>query len=145
MSHNVAQGSALGVRRSTRRAVIVAAAAAANGLAWLGGRHAHVDYIVQTPLGERQITVALVIVATTISGLAGWAVYSLLERHTRNAMQVWIALAVAVLVLSIAPIFVLRANLDTRLALTALHCIAAAILVVGLPQTRRRTTAGRAQ
>jgi hypothetical protein len=145
MSHNVAQGSARSVRRSTRRAIIVATAAAANALAWVGGRHAHVDYIVQTPLGARQITVVLVIVATTVSGLAGWAVYRLLERHTRNAMPAWIALAAAVLALSIAPIFVLRANLDTQLALTALHCIAAAILVVGLPQTRRRTTAWRAQ
>jgi hypothetical protein len=141
MSHNVAQGSALSVRRSIHRVVIIATAAAANGLAWVGGRLAHVDYIVQTPLGERQITVVLVIVATTFSGLAGWAAYSVLERHTSNTVRAWIALAAAVLALSIAPIFVLRANLDTQLALTALHCIAAAILVVGLPQTRRRTTA----
>jgi hypothetical protein len=145
MSHNVAQGSAFSVRRSTRRAIIVATAAAANALAWVGGRQAHVDYIVQTPLGARQITVVLVIVATTVSGLAGWAVYRLLERHTRNAMPVWIALAVVVLTFSIVPIFVLRAGLDTRLTLTALHCIAAAILIVGLPQTRRRTTSWRAQ
>jgi Family of unknown function (DUF6069) len=136
MSHNVAQRSAISVRRSARRAVIVATAAAANGLAWVGGRQAYVDYIVQTPVGARQITVGLVIVATTISGLAGWAAYSLLERHTRNAVPTWIVLAVVVLALSIVPIFVLRANLDTRLALTALHCLAAAILVAGLPQTR---------
>jgi drug/metabolite transporter (DMT)-like permease len=136
MSQNAAQGSAVRVRRSTRRAIIVATAAAANGLAWVGGRQAEVDYVVQTPLGARQITVVLVIVATTMSGLAGWAAYSLLERRISNPMPAWIALALVVLALSIAPIFVLRANLDTRLALTALHCIAAAILIAGLPQTR---------
>jgi drug/metabolite transporter (DMT)-like permease len=138
MSHNGTRESAIGIRRITRRAMIVLAA---NGLAWVGGRQAHVDYMVQTPLGERQITVVLVIVATTISGLAGWAVYSLLERRTSNAVRVWIALAAVVLALSIVPIFVLRADPDTRLALTAIHCIAAAILIAGLPQTRRRTTA----
>jgi Family of unknown function (DUF6069) len=77
MSHNSTRESAIGIRRNTRRAMIVLAATAANGLAWVGGRQAHVDYMVQTPLGERQITVVLVIVATTISGLAGWAVYQL--------------------------------------------------------------------
>jgi hypothetical protein len=34
------------------------------------------------------------------------------------------------------PIFVLRADLDTRLTLTALHCVAAAIFGAGLPQRR---------
>jgi Family of unknown function (DUF6069) len=136
MSHNVAQRSAVGVGRTARRLVIIAIAAVANGLAWLGGQHTHVDYVVQTPLGARQITLFLVIGATTVSGLAGWAVFSLLERHTRNAVRAWIALAALVLALSIAPIFALRADLDTRLSLTALHCIAAAILIAGLPQTR---------
>jgi hypothetical protein len=134
MSHNIAQGSAISLRRSTRRAIVVTTAAAANGLAWVGGRQAHVDYVVQTPLGLRPVTLVLIIVATTVFGLAGWAVYSLLERHTGNAVRAWIALAVVVLVLSIVPIFVLRADLGTRLALAALHCIAAAILIVGLPQ-----------
>jgi Family of unknown function (DUF6069) len=136
MSHNVAHGSAIGVGRTARRLVIIATAAAANGLAWLGGQHAKVDYVVQTPLGTRQITLFLVIAATTISGLAGWAVFSLLGRHTSNTVRTWIALSALVLALSIAPIFVLRADLDTRLSLTALHCIAAAILIAGLPQTR---------
>jgi drug/metabolite transporter (DMT)-like permease len=136
MSHNITQGSAIDVRRSIRRATIVATAAAANALAWVGGRQAHVDYIVQTPLGARQITLVLVIVATAVSGLAGWAVYRQLERRTSNAVRAWVVLAMVVLALSIAPIFVLPAHMSTRLTLTALHCLAAAILVAGLPQSR---------
>ena len=136
MSHNVVHGFAIGVGRSASRAVIIATAAVANGLAWVGGRHAHVDYVMQTPLGTRQITLLLVVVATTVSGLAGWAVFGLLERHTSKPVRAWIALAAFVLALSVAPIVVLRADLDTRLSLTALHCIAAAILTAGLPQTR---------
>ena len=136
MSHNVVNGSAIPVARTARRVIVIAAAAVANGLAWLAGRHAHVDYIVQTPMGVREITLSLVIAATLVSGLVGWAVFSLLERRTRNTRRAWIALAALVLALSILPIFVLRADLDTRLALTALHCLTAAILVAGLPQRR---------
>jgi hypothetical protein len=135
MSNNVVNGAAIR-GRTARRVIVLAAAALANGLAWLAGRHARVDYIVQTPMGAREITLSLVVVATLVSGLAGWAVFSVLERRTGNTGRVWIALAALVLVLSILPIFVLRAHLDTKLALTALHCIAAAILVVGLPQRR---------
>jgi Family of unknown function (DUF6069) len=126
--------SASGVRRNARRDVIIATAAVANGMAWVGSRQAYVDYIVQTPSGARHITVVLVIVATTLSGLAGWAAYSLLERHASDVVRAWMTLAMIVLALSIVPIFVLRADLNTRLALTALHCLAAAILIAGLPQ-----------
>jgi Family of unknown function (DUF6069) len=136
MSHNVVNGSVMRTGRTARRVIVIAAAAVANVLAWLAGRHAHVDYIVQTPLGARQITLLLVIVATMVSGLAGWAVLSVLERHTSNTGRAWIVLAALVLASSIVPIFVLRADLDTRLALTTLHCLAAAILIAGLPQTR---------
>ena len=68
--------------------------------------------------------------------LAGWAVSSLLERHASDVVRAWITLTVVVLTLSILPIFALRASNDTRLALTALHCLAAAILTAGLPQPR---------
>ena len=135
MSNNVVNGATIGARRTIRRVIVIATAALANGLAWLAGRHAHIDYIVKTPLGAREITLSLAITATAISGLAGWAVFSLLQRRTRNTGSAWIALAALVLALSILPLFMLRAHLDTKLALTALHCIAAAILVVGLPQT----------
>jgi drug/metabolite transporter (DMT)-like permease len=135
MSDNVVNATAIR-GRTARRVVIIAAAALANGLAWLAGRYVRVDYIMQTPMGAREITLSLVVAATLVSGLAGWAVFSVLERRTSNTGRAWIALAALVLALSILPIFVLRAHLDTKLALTALHCIAAAGLVVGLPQRR---------
>jgi hypothetical protein len=136
VSHNVIQRSALGARQHIRPVVTVVTAAAATGLGWAAGRLAHVDYVLQTPLGAHQITLILVIVATMISGLVGWAVSSLLEQHASDAVRAWITLAVLVLTLSILPIFALRASIDTRLALTALHCLAAVILTAGLPQPR---------
>jgi len=134
MSHTVVQRSATGVRQRIGRVMTVVTAAAATGLGWAAGRLAHVDYVPQTPLGARQITLVLVIVATMISGLVGWAVSSLLEHHASDAVRAWTTLAVMVLTLSILPIFALRASTDTRLALTALHCLGAVILTAGLPQ-----------
>jgi Family of unknown function (DUF6069) len=134
MSHNAVNGSTIRVGRTTRRVIVIVTAAVANGLAWIGGQHAHVDYIVRTPFGQREITLSLVIAATLTSGLAGWAVFSLLERRTSKTKCAWIALSALTLAMSLVPIFVLQADLDTRLTLAALHCIAAAVLVAGLPQ-----------
>lgn len=136
MSHNALNRPATGVGRTARRVIVIVSAAVVNGMVWLGGQRAHVDYVVQTPVGARHIGVVLVIVATAISGLAGWAAFSLLERHASNPMRTWVGLAVAVVALSTVPVFVLPAHLGTRLTLTALHCLAAVILAVGLPQTQ---------
>ena len=142
MSHMAAQ---LVVNRRGRggRVVAITIAATATGLAWLLGRMAHVDYIVDTPIGTREITLALTIVAAVAAGIAGWVVIALLERYTSSPRGVWIALALVVLVVSIVPIFWTTANLGTQLMLTALHCVAAAVLIPALPQrhtaaTRRR-------
>ena len=140
MSQSVIQESAARGRRRTRRATVVAAAAATAAAGWLAGRLAHIDYVIGTPIGPRSITLAQVSVATAIFGLAGWAVYGLLERYTRRTRPLWTTIAVAVLALSIAPIFVLPATIDTRLALTGLHFLAGAVLIPGLPQTRWRST-----
>jgi peptidoglycan/LPS O-acetylase OafA/YrhL len=141
MSHMAAQLVIRNTRWRAGRVVAIAIAATATGLAWLLGRLAHVDYIVDTPIGTRTITLALTIVATVVAGLAGWVVIALLERYTSSPRRVWIALTLVVLALSIAPVFLTTANLGTQLMLTALHCVAAAVLIPALPQ--RHTTATR--
>jgi hypothetical protein len=133
------------VVRNTRgrpgRVVAIAIAATATGLAWLLGRMAHIDYIVDTPIGTREITLALTVVATVAAGIAGWVVIVLLERYTSSPRGVWIALTLVALVVSLVPVFWTTANLGTQLMLTALHCVAAAVLIPALPQ--RHTTATR--
>jgi hypothetical protein len=134
MSHTATQLAVRSTRWRTGRVVVIAMAAAANGVAWLLGRLAHVDYIVDTPLGTRQITLALTLVATALAGVAGWGVIALLERYATSPRGIWIALTLLVLVLSIVPVFQTTANLPTQLMLTALHCVAAAVLIPALPQ-----------
>jgi Family of unknown function (DUF6069) len=138
MSHLAGQ---LVVRSRSGRVVTIAIAAAATGLVWLLGRLAHVDYIVDTPAGTREINLALTIVATVAAGIVGWIVIALLERYTSNARAVWVALGLVVVVLSIVPVFRTTANPGTQLMLSALHCVAAAVLIPALP--RRRLTATR--
>ncbi|MGE2815991.1 DUF6069 family protein [Mycobacterium heidelbergense] len=140
MSHLTGQ---LAVRWHAGRAGVVAIATAATGLAWLLGRIAHVDYIVDTPIGTREITLALTIVATAAAGIAGWIAIALLERYASSPRIIWIALTLVVLVVSIVPIFRTTANLDTQLMLTALHCVAAAVLIPALPQRHKTATRRR--
>ena len=141
MSHMAAQLAVRNARWHTGRIVAIAIAATATGLTWLLGWLVHVDYVVDTPIGTRKITLALTIVATVAAGIAGWVVIAMLERYTSSPRGVWIALTLAVLVLSVVPVFRTTANLGTQLMLTALHCVAAAVLIPALPQ--RHTTATR--
>jgi len=141
MSHMAAQLAVRNARWRAGRIVAIAIAATATGLAWLLGWLVHVDYVVDTPIGTRKITLALTIVATVAAGIAGWVVIALLERYTSSPRGVWIALTLAVLVLSVVPVFRTTANIGTQLMLTALHCVAAAVLIPALPQ--RHTTATR--
>jgi len=141
MSHMAAQLAVRNARWRAGRIVAIAIAATATGLTWLLGWLVHVDYVVDTPIGTRKITLALTIVATVAAGIAGWVVIALLERYTSSPRGVWIALTLAVLVLSVVPVFRTTANLGTQLMLTALHCVAAAVLIPALPQ--RHTTATR--
>ena len=141
MSHMAAQLAVRNARWRAGRIVAIAIAATATGLAWLLGWLVHVDYVVDTPIGTRKITLALTIVATVAAGIAGWVVIAMLERYTSSPRGVWIALTLAVLVLSVVPVFRTTANIGTQLMLTALHYVAAAVLIPALPQ--RHTTATR--
>lgn len=136
MSHTATQRAVPNARWRTGRIVVIAMAAAANGVAWLLGRLAHVDYVVDTPLATREITLALTVVATAAAGIAGWGVIALLERYTASPRGIWVTVTLLVLVLSIVPVFRTAADLPTQLMLTALHCVAAAVLIPALPQRR---------
>jgi hypothetical protein len=89
------------------------------------GRLAHTSYIVDTPFGTREITLLLTVAATAAAGLVGWCVFAALERYTAHARRI-----------SIFPVFATPAAAATQIMLTAQHCVAAAILIPGLPQTR---------
>ncbi len=140
MSHTATQLTVRNARWRGGRATWIAVAATATALAWLAGRLAHVDYVVDTPFGTRQITLALSVAATVVAGIAGWAVIAVLERYTASPRGIWVTLTLVVLVLSIVPVFRATANLPTQIMLSVLHCVAAAVLVPALPQRHQHTS-----
>lgn len=123
-------------RLSIRPIIAIAVAAAATGLAWLIGRLTHISYVLDTPFGRREITLALTVAATATAGLVGWLVVATLRRYTARPLRIWTAVGLVVLAVSIVPVFLTPAALATQLVLTAQHCVAAAILIPVLPQTR---------
>jgi hypothetical protein len=132
MLHTSIHQQAQGQHRVRQAAAWIATAALANGLAWVIGHLAHANYVLGTPLGDRHISLGVAVVATAAAGIAGWGLLVLFERRTSRPRTVWTAVALAVLLSSIVPIFVLPAATPTRAALTGLHCLAAAILIPGL-------------
>ncbi|WP_156749075.1 DUF6069 family protein [Mycobacterium sp. 1482292.6] len=125
-----------GFGRRLRRSVTVLAAAALTAAAWLVGRAAGVDYIAETPLGTRQVTLVQTIAATILVGLAGWGVATLLDRFTASARTIWTSLGIIVLAMSIVPLFAVRGDASSQIALSVLHCVAAAVLIPGLLPAR---------
>ena len=137
MSHTIADLPVQARHRTRRAAGWTATAALANGIAWTVGHLAHANYVVGTPLGDRQISLGMAIVATAAAGMAGWGLLAMFERRISRPRRRWTAVGLAVLVSSIVPIFSMPpAETPTRLALTGLHCLAAAILIPGLRAIR---------
>jgi Family of unknown function (DUF6069) len=113
-------------RRQLRRVVVIAVAVATSGLLWLIGRLTHISYIVDTPFGAREITLAFTVAATAAAGLVGWLVFAALRRCAQQPLRIWAAVGIIVLAVSIVPVFLTPAALTTQLMLTAQHCVAAA-------------------
>ena len=96
-----------------------------------------IKYVVDTPLGAREITLVLTVAATVTAGMAGWLVVAALQHYAAHPLRIWIAVGIVVLAASIVPVFLTPAALATQLVLSVQHCVAAAILIPALPQTRR--------
>ncbi|MEV5764515.1 DUF6069 family protein [Micromonospora sp. NPDC052213] len=121
-----------------RRALGVGAAVLACALIWTVGAIAGVDYTVENP-GQPAFTVGLapVVVFSLGSALVGWVGLVVLERFLgRRAAVVWAVLAVALALLSLAPVFATEATAGARVALGAMHLAVAAVLIPLLPARR---------
>jgi hypothetical protein len=122
-------------RRRLRRAGSVLAAAAAAGVVSLVGSAAGVDFLLSDSMGAVVISLPIVLLFGTAFGLLGWAALAVLERFTGKARAVWTVLAVAVLALSLPPIFLEEATVATQIGLVLVHGAVAAVLI---PLLRRK-------
>jgi peptidoglycan/LPS O-acetylase OafA/YrhL len=127
------------VRLAVRRCIVITVASIATAVIWVIGRVAHTSYIVQTPLGARELTLLPTVAATVIAGSAGWLVLAILERYWADRRQSWIALALSVLAVSVVAVFITPASIGTQTILAVQHCVAAAVLIPGLLRRHRPT------
>ncbi|MGC4748120.1 DUF6069 family protein [Micromonospora sp. DT201] len=93
------------------------------------------------PAGQETLDIGLapVVVIALLASLAGWAMLALLERLLpRTAQRIWTITALAVLLISFAPLVAPGMDSATRLALAALHVAVAAVLIPAMtPATVR--------
>ena len=124
--------------RDVRDVGLLAAGSAA--VTWVvATQAAGVDLVVGAGEGRQHVGVASVVVATLVAAYVGGGLLRVLARRAPRGRRTWTAVAVAVLVVSLAgPLG--AATLPAGLVLAALHLEVGAVVVVGL---RRRATANR--
>jgi hypothetical protein len=76
-----------------------------------------------------------VAVTTLVAGLLGWAVLELLERRAGpRAEDIWVAVAVLVMLLSLLGPIIGGVTISATVGLLAAHVVAGGILIVLLPR-----------
>jgi hypothetical protein len=106
-------------------AVLAAAAVWTVAVPLLGGH-----LLIRFGSGAAQnVGLDYVIGATVVTSLLGWAALALLERRTGRARQVWTALAVAVVLVSLTLPLIAGTTVATRVALAFMHVAVAAVLI----------------
>lgn len=140
MTAAVPTASAAGVtstsRPTRRRAAALVGAAVASATVWavavplLG-----VDLAVwQGGPAPQPVGLVMVLAASLVAGLLGWALLALLEKFTSRGRAIWTAVAVVVAVLSLAAPLTSAASPGAALALALMHVVVAAVAVPALRQ-----------
>ncbi len=125
------------------RAAVVGAGALAAVLGWvvlvpLAG----VELVVAMGGEEREVSLVQVIVSSLVGGLLGWGLLEILERLSARPRRVFLVVCVVGLVLSFLSPIASGSTTATKLGLSLLHVLVAAVVVPGMARTaleRRRS------
>lgn len=123
-----------------KRILVVVTAAAAPVLIWAVAKAFDTNMTVDMRNGQPATAIGLAIVAAFAAqaALLGWAALALLERFLpRHARVVWTVLAVAVLLVSFAPVVAVAAATGTKMMLALMHLAVAAVLIPALPRAKK--------
>lgn len=145
----------MGIRSShctpgRHRAVAVLGGAVAAGLVFVvASALGVVVEVPESPGGDpTALILPRVLLLAAVSGALGWALATVLERRAARPRRTWTTTALAVLVLSMAPVVGLGPSSAETVVLTLLHVVVAAVVVpmvaVTLPAQRTEDTAGTA-
>lgn len=127
------QQTTVRARRLTRAAG-VAGGTLVNAVIWLIATALGVDFVLTDSTGTGVVDLPTTVIFTVIFGLLGWGSLALLERFTRRGLAIWTVLAVAVVLASMVPIFLVQATTGTQVALVLIHLAVGAALI---PAARR--------
>ena len=114
------------------RGLAVAATVGAALVVWIVARPlAGVDLAVRQGSGKavQHVGLASVVIVSLLAGLVGWVFLALLERYTSRARTVWTAVALVVLLLSLAGPLGAGQNGGAKIALACMHLAAGAALI----------------
>ncbi|MBC6459006.1 DUF6069 family protein [Actinomadura sp. HBU206391] len=123
------------------RSLAVGAAVLANSLIYLVAHALGTDFKLTDPGKAEAHALILpeIIVFTLVPCLLGWGALALLERYTRHAKAIWTVLATVVLALSFVPLAIEHATTDTKIVLSVIHLVVAAVLVPVLRRSSAQT------
>lgn len=121
-------------RRRVLRLIAVVATVVLTLAVWAVGRLSGVDYALE-PSASATVDAMTTTVFTLVIAMLGWGVLALLERTTRHAVTIWVAMATVVVIVSMVPIFFVEATPGTQVSLFFVH-LAVAALVPGLLRAR---------
>ena len=118
------------------RALVVIAAVAAAVLVWVVA-----DPLLKADLDVRfgdsgpvdHITARAVAVTTLAGGLLGWALLELLERRSPRGQDIWVAVAVLAMLLSLLGPIIAGMTVSATVGLLAIHIVASGVLIALLP------------
>ncbi|MBJ7610558.1 MAG: hypothetical protein JF887_14205 [Candidatus Dormibacteraeota bacterium] len=120
--------------RRSRRVLAVGGAAASTLAVWaVANRFAGLEVRLGAGSSIQHIGPLTIVVVSILAGLLAWAVLALFERFvSRRAHPAWVALALAVLVGSLAGPLGAGTSMATKVALVCMHLAAAAVLIPAL-------------
>lgn len=102
---------------------------------------AGIDLGVDTGGATHSVGLGSVVAVSSVAGLLGWALLTVLESRTRRAATIWTAVAVVVAVLSLLGPLTSAVTAGAAAVLVALHVAVAVVLV---PMMRRSAAGGAA-
>lgn len=97
-----------------------------------------VDLRVATTTGVQAVGPAMIVVFTLVVSLLGWALLAVLERLTRRAATLWLAVAAVLLLLSLVPPVTGALTAGGAVTLVLMHLVVAAVLVPAMRRSARR-------
>lgn len=124
--------------RARRRLTTAVTAVVAACLVWAVGTAVLGHSLTVPQTGGRDpmaVTLPMVLFVSAAASLLGWGLLAVLERRSMRGTRIWVGIAAAVVVVSLAPLLAPDIATGTRIVLALLHLVVGAVLIPGMQHT----------